>query len=35
VPRRGVLEIDGECRNVTDHQSDTTGFIDITGQLYG
>ena len=35
VPRRGVLEIDGECRNVTDHKSDITGFIDITGQLYG
>ena len=33
VPGRGVLQIDGECRNVTDHQLDTTGFVNITGDL--
>ena len=33
IPDRGVLQIDGECRNLTDHQLDTTGFVDITGEL--
>jgi hypothetical protein len=33
VPDRGVLRIDGECRDFADHQSDTTGFVDITGYL--
>ena len=33
IPDRAVLQIDGECRNVTDHQLDTTGFVDITGEL--
>lgn len=33
LPDRAVLQIDGECRNVTDHQLDTTGFVDITGDL--
>lgn len=32
---RGVLEIEGECRNMTDHQQDSTGFVDITGRLNG
>lgn len=34
VPRRAVVQVYGECRNMTDHQSDRTGFLDITGQLY-
>ena len=33
IPDRAVLQIDGECRNVTDHQRDTTAFVDITGEL--
>jgi hypothetical protein len=33
VPNRAVLQIDGECRNPTDHQADTTGFVDVTGDL--
>lgn len=33
VPGKGVLQIRGECRNVTDHRLDDTGFIDITGAL--
>jgi len=33
LPNRAVLQIDGECRNLTDHQFDTTGFVDITGDL--
>ncbi len=35
LPGRGVLKIYGECRNITDHSSDTTGFEDITGELQG
>jgi hypothetical protein len=34
VPRRGVLQIYGECRDMTDHRADPSGFTDITGQLY-
>ena len=34
VPRRAVVQVYGECRNMTDHLSDRTGFLDITGQLY-
>ena len=33
VPQRGVLKIYGECRTVTDHRLDTTGFVDITDQI--
>jgi hypothetical protein len=33
IPDRAVLQIDGECRNVTDHQADATGFVDISGDL--
>lgn len=33
IPNRAVLQVDGECRNLTDHQLDTTGFVDITGDL--
>jgi hypothetical protein len=29
-----VLQIYGECRDTTDHQMDTIGFTDITGELY-
>lgn len=32
---RGVLQIYGECRNVTDHRQDDTGFVDVTGELMG
>ena len=35
VRGRGVLQIYGECRNVTDHRLDATGFVDVTGQLHG
>jgi hypothetical protein len=34
IPRRGVLQIYGECSDMTDHRSDSTGFTDISGQLY-
>ncbi len=30
---RGVLRVYGECRNLTDHQFDGSGFMDITGEL--
>ena len=33
VPGRGVLRIYGECRNVSDHRLDTTGFVDVTDQI--
>ncbi len=32
---RGVLQIYGECRNVTDHRMDATGFVDISDRLHG
>ncbi|MGI9125642.1 MAG: hypothetical protein ACR2JM_12965 [Mycobacterium sp.] len=35
TPGRGVLEIVGECRNLTDHSFDTSGFVDITGDVKG
>lgn len=35
VPRRGILQIDGECRDVADHQSDNGDIIRITDELYG
>lgn len=35
IEDRGVLEIDGECRNMTDHQQDSTGFVDVAGLLNG
>lgn len=33
APGRGVLQIYGECRNVTDHRADPTGWVDITAAL--
>jgi hypothetical protein len=33
IPDRGVLKIDGECRDLTDHQQDSTAFVDIIGDL--
>ena len=30
---RGVLQIYGECRNMTDHTADPNGFVDITRAL--
>lgn len=35
IPRRGVLQLSGECRKTTDHRADSSGFLDISGQLYG
>ena len=35
VAGRGVLQIHGECRNVTDHRADASGFVDITDRLRG
>lgn len=32
---RGVLQIYGECRNMTDHTADPNGFVDISGTLNG
>lgn len=32
-PNLGVLRVYGECRNMTDHRSDATAWVDITGQL--
>jgi hypothetical protein len=29
-----VLQIYGECRVTTDHQRETAGFTNITGELY-
>lgn len=31
---RGTMQIYGECRNVTDHRLDTTGWADITAELH-
>lgn len=33
VDGRGVLQIYGECRNVTDHTEDQVSFVDITDRL--
>jgi len=30
---RGTMQIYGECRNVTDHRQDPTGWVDITAAL--
>lgn len=35
LPGRGVLQVYGECRNLTDHRQDSTGFVDVTGELVG
>jgi hypothetical protein len=32
-PRLGIVRLYGECRNVTDHRADTTGWVDVTGDL--
>ncbi len=29
----GIMRVYGECRDVTDHRNDTTGWTDITDQL--
>ena len=29
----GIMKVYGECRNVTDHRNDPTGWIDITDEL--
>jgi len=33
LPERGVLQISGECRIMSDHRFDDTGFVDVTGEL--
>ncbi len=33
VPNRATMQIYGECHNTNDHRRDTTGWVDITGQL--
>ena len=30
---RGTMHVYGECRNVSDHRLDTTGWVDITAEL--
>ena len=30
----GIARIYGQCRDMNDHRDDTTGWIDITGQLH-
>ncbi|WP_445165300.1 hypothetical protein ACTXG7_15345 [Mycolicibacterium sp. Dal123E01] len=30
---RATMQIYGECRDTTDHRSDTTGWVDVTGAL--
>jgi hypothetical protein len=30
---RGTMQIYGECRNVSDHRTDLTGWVDVTAQL--
>lgn len=32
---RGVLRVYGECRNLSDHRLDGTGFIDVTREVSG
>ncbi len=32
-PGIGVVRLDGECRNMTDHRLDTTGWVDITDEV--
>ncbi len=34
-PGMGVLRIYGECRNMNDHRTDMSGWVDITGDLHG
>ncbi|RUP04007.1 MAG: hypothetical protein EKK34_16085 [Mycobacterium sp.] len=31
----GVARVYGECRNTTDHRTDATGWIDVTGEIGG
>jgi len=33
VPGRGTMQLYGECRNLTDHRADATGWVDITDQV--
>lgn len=33
VPDQGVLQVDGECRNVNDHHLDSIGFVDVTSDV--
>jgi hypothetical protein len=35
IPRRGVLRLWGQCRNMTDHRLEPGGFVDISESLYG
>ena len=35
IPRRGVLRLWGQCRNMTDHRLEPGGVVDISESLYG
>jgi hypothetical protein len=32
-PGWNKIQLSGECRNMTDHRNDPTGWIDITDQM--
>ncbi|MGO8853892.1 MAG: hypothetical protein ACLQE4_30240, partial [Mycobacterium sp.] len=32
-PGVGVVRLYGECRNMSDHRHDATGWVDITGEV--
>ena len=32
-PNFGTMQLDGECRNTTDHADDSTAWTDVTSQL--
>jgi hypothetical protein len=32
-PRLGIVRLYGQCRDMTDHRNDATGWVDITGQI--
>ncbi|MBI2701078.1 MAG: hypothetical protein CK429_17520 [Mycobacterium sp.] len=31
----GVARVYGECRNTSDHRTDSTGWVDVTGEIRG
>lgn len=35
VSGRGLLKVYGECRNMTDHRLDTSGFFDVSSAVEG
>lgn len=32
-PNRGIARLYGQCRDMTDHRNDSTGWVDITAQI--